>query len=336
MSQEPSLLKRLWSKRWFQIIVAIWGIGALAQCVAPLGSVSRQPDLGAQQDAAIAKSRAAANDSGPVSRSSALKTCDGEPSNRRMRPLSAEVAVRVGPSSKAERLLNARATQAFGRNEFVNLDPSELLSETCRNNGWSFVQILEPDHLTEFKGWVKTSQLRALTVDPRGIESFDSSSFQWTSKTKRHASVIVTGVNQIQRQNPNCTQIDTGSVDISTSKGTPANPVFYVTCRNGDKPFNVFFSKSQVEGGKDLSGRHIDHPAAVNACEAYAKSHAMNPSTVDFSRAYALKIIDFPNGRTKVQSTFTAASKLGVTSKYWIDCTFDANGLMDAVVDESR
>lgn len=316
--------------------MAIWGIGALAQCVAPLGSAPRQPDLGPQQDAAIAKSRSAAIENQSVPRSQIPRTCDGEPSDRRMRPLSAEVAVREGPSTKAERLLNARATQAFGRKEFVNLDPSELLAETCRNNGWSYVQILEPDHLTDFKGWVKTSQLRALTVDSQGIESFDSSSFQWTPKTKRHASVIVAGVNQIRRQNPNCAQIDTGSVDISASKGTPDNPVFYVTCRNGDKPFNVFFSKSQVEGGKDFSGRHISHPTALNACEAYAKSHAMNPSTVEFSRVYALKIIDFPNGRTKVQSTFTAANKLGATSKYWIDCTFDSNGLMDAVVDESR
>lgn len=54
--------------------------------------------------------------------------------------------------------------------------------------------------------------------------------FYWDKNTTPWKAVIIKGVNKIHRENPRCTNLDPGSVDVSLSKGTKSNPVFYVTC----------------------------------------------------------------------------------------------------------
>ena len=261
-----------------------------------------------------------------------VSSCLGAVSNRRMRPLRPEVVLRQEPNMKAEKVVNERATRAFGETHFATMDPSDLLEEDCKSGEWSHVRIIEPDHRTEFSGWIKTSQARILKTNSNGGEEYTPESFIWNNKTRAHAELITKAVNEIKRQNPRCQEPDLGSIDISSGKGSSTDPVFYVTCRNGDRPFNVFFSKSEIEKSADLSGKNIDHSIATRICEEAAMAAAANPETVKFSEAYSLRIIDFPNGRTKVESKFRAKNKLGIEQQYKIDCMFGSTELIEARV----
>lgn len=264
-------------------------------------------------------------------------TCTGSPSNREVRPLASDIPLRTSPSESAPRVVNQSATEVFGRKEYANIDKSELLTETCTTSGWSHVQVKQPSHLNFIAGWVQSKNLRGRLTDEQGIEIFTQADFEWTKRTKPYASIIVAGVNKVLRENPRCKQVNTGSVDISSTKGSRENPVFYVTCddSNGD-PFNIFFSKADVNKGTALSGKHIEHAQAVNICEAAAKSKSTNPSTVKFSRTYSLAIVDFQNGRTSVRSKFTAANKLGSEGTYQIECMLTSSGLIDVTVREAQ
>lgn len=75
---------------------------------------------------------------------------------------------------------------------------------------------------------------------------FTEADFLWDKKTEPHKKVIIAGVNKIHRENPGCKTIDTSSAYVS-SRGTAADPVFFVTCGTGRNAFNVFFSKADVQ-----------------------------------------------------------------------------------------
>ena len=167
-----------------------------------------------------------------------------------------------------------------------------------------------------------------------GVEVFALDNFEWTKGTKPYRELVVAGVNKIHRTNPRCKQLELSSVELSTSKGTKADPVFYVTCRHEGLPFNAFFSKSDVEKDVSLSGVHMDRTTAINKCEAAAKARAQNSSTVDFSKVMSLSVIDFPNGRTKVQSKFTAQNAFRAKGIYRIECMFERGALIDVNVSE--
>ncbi len=99
--------------------------------------------------------------------------------------------------------------------------------------------------------------------------------------------------------------------------------------------FNYFFSKSDIEDGRQLAAAaHPDRNTAIDLCEAAARQHAMNPGTVSFSRFIDLGVVEHPNGRTRVQSTFTAESAIGLEAKFSITCLADTSGLIEANVQQ--
>lgn len=117
------------------------------------------------------------------------------------------------------------------------------------------------------------------------VHDYAEADFYWTKDTTPWKAAIIKGVNKIHRENTRCANLDPGSADMSLSKGTKSNPVFYVTCQPaGESSFNVFFSKSDVEADKTFTAaRHIDMTTAKRLCEDYAKTQAQNPQTVKFS-----------------------------------------------------
>lgn len=158
--------------------------------------------------------------------------------------------------------------------------------------------------------------------------------FMWFEDTAPYRDQIVVLVNKIERENSNCTKADVTSVAQSSSRSKPGDPVFFVTCDSSSGPFNVWFRPSDAD--KVFAAvRPIGRHDAANACEAYAKSAATHPSTVDFSRIMDLAYSTYPNGRARVVSSFTARNSFNLELRYRIDCLFEGNQMLEANIFEN-
>ena len=168
-----------------------------------------------------------------------------------------------------------------------------------------------------------------------GNKTFTEKDFYWDDQTSPHKQTIIAGVNKVHRENKRCAQIDPGSAYISSSKGTKNDPVFFVTCGKGNGVFNVFFSKSEVEKDKKLSAvSHIDRATAIKICEKYVKQNATHPSTVDYSKLIDMKVNNFPNGNTRVETTFTAKNSFNLELEHKVECLFNASGFIEGIITE--
>ncbi len=178
------------------------------------------------------------------------------------------------------------------------------------------------------------------TIAPTSQQSpkfYSEKDIFWDKETAPYKDVVIRGVNKVAKENKRCASLDPGTASKSTNKGTKKDPVFFVTCNtNQGEAFNVFFSKSDVEKGVALTeAKHVDSMTAIRACEQYAKTIANHPSTVDFSYFNAVTQ-DYPNGRTRVQSTFTAKNSFNLEEKFAVNCLFDSNGFIEGNVGEVR
>lgn len=166
--------------------------------------------------------------------------------------------------------------------------------------------------------------------------TFVEADFYWDATLEPHMDIVIRGVNMVHRDNSACSTIDPSSAYISTSRGSASDPVFFVTCGSSTNVFNVFFSKSEVESGAPMPTLvHISRSDAIQGCEDYAKLNASHPSTVSFSRVMDLAVTEHPNGRTTVNSSFTAQNALGVELKFNIQCLYDSESLLEGVISES-
>ena len=229
--------------------------------------------------------------------------------------LGHELALRVGPGSQFDRVVDRKATETAGQTKYATVDSSVTVRELCRSGKWSQVVVISPDGLADsHRGWMSSELLGPV---PASAAPFVEADFLFDDKTVRYKDIIIRGVNSIHSEDSRCAMIDPTSAYISGSKGTKSNPVFFVTCGSGANAVNVFFSKSDVESGKRFaSPRHVDKNLAVQACEDYAKSQATHPSTVEFSRVWNLAIQESANGNTRVSSTFTAKNAFNLETKY--------------------
>lgn len=249
-----------------------------------------------------------------------------------------DVVLRAGPSTTTEKLVNEKASAILHSTEYLTIDKSVTVREECTQGGWSRVRVTDPDWLRDSHfGWVASTALRGQSKGASGKSEFTEADFNWDATTSKYKEIIVAGVNKVHRENARCKSIDPSSAYLSSSKGTPADPVFFVTCGSGMGVFNVFFSESDVE--KDVSmpaTAHLAKVRAIDLCEAYAKSNATHPSTVSFSRVLDLAVSEHPNGRTTVASSFTAKNSFNLELKHNIRCLLDSNGLIEANVAEAQ
>lgn len=167
---------------------------------------------------------------------------------------------------------------------------------------------------------------------------FAEDEFYWDKYNRAYKDIIIKGVNKVFRDNSRCHSLDPQTATKSSNKGTKTDPVFYVTCetKEGDV-FNAFFSKSEVESDTSLSAiKHIDQSDAISLCKQYVKANATHPSTVDFSTFMDLSVTNFPNGRTRLASTFTAKNSLNMEAKFDVECMFDGGALIEGTILESQ
>lgn len=242
--------------------------------------------------------------------------------------------LRESPKPDGTKLINKRATAAIKETHYLTIDSSVTVREECSKSGWSRVQVVEPSHMAaSHVGWVKSSVLRNPQKNANGTLIFSEDDIVWDKDTMHHKKLVLAGVNKIHQENPRCKDIDVGSVSKSTSRGTKADPVFFVLCGKGTDSFNAFFAKSDVEKGVNLDGVNLDSSQAVYLCQAHIKNNANYPSTVNLS---VLQVIEHPNGRTTVNASFTAKNSFNLELKYNLHCLVDKKGFIEAQIAEAR
>ncbi len=184
---------------------------------------------------------------------------------------------------------------------------------------------------------VPSTTLHQRKIDASGMEVFTEEDLVLDESELPYKRIILTGVNKIHREISQCKDIDISTAGIAPNQGTKTDPVFFVTCGKALNAFNVYFSKSDVEKGKEFHApAHVNKEMAINLCESYTKSQATHPSTVDFSRTIDLATTEYANGRTRIDSTFTAKNSFNLKLKYRISCLLHDKGLIESAISEAQ
>ena len=247
-----------------------------------------------------------------------------------------ETDLRAAPKRSGERIVNDKASSAMKETQYQQLDQTERLKELCRQKEWSKVQVVEPDWLTNVVGWVPVSSLRQIERDTLGKRTYVESDFYWDKDTSRFKPQLVANVNKIVRENDRCETVDPGTLSQSGDRSRPGKPVFFVTCNNPGGVFNVWFEPGDAAAGTVFRAvPNIGQGEAVLACERAAKEAANNPQTVDFSRFMDVAFVPYPNGNSRLISSFTAKNSFGVEGKFRIECFFEGGALTERNIGET-
>jgi hypothetical protein len=149
--------------------------------------------------------------------------------------------LRQEPKEDAEKFLNVAATEATKRPNYKNIDASTMVRVVGCTGDWREVKITEPSWLSDNMGWVPVSVLRGVEFNSEGQRVYKEADFYWESDTSAYRTQLVAAVNKIVREKPGCSKIDPASLALSPTRGTPGDPVFFVTCNPDGQATNVWF-----------------------------------------------------------------------------------------------
>ncbi|MFS8980891.1 hypothetical protein PO002_41945 [Cupriavidus necator] len=241
--------------------------------------------------------------------------------------------LRAEPRADASKQINQKATEVLKRTEYMGIDSSTVVKEECTKNGWSRVQIVRPSWLTSHVGWVQSKVLRRRQYDAIGMVIFTEEDFLWDKKLSPYKKIVVAGVNSVYRENEQCGEISPETAYISPTRGTKADPVFFVTCGTPPDALNVYFSKSDVEKAKKTTTfPQVDMAKGIAVCQDYARSHTKPHNTVELAQTPNLKVVNQPYRRASISASFTAKNEANTDVQYTVRCLVGESGLMDADV----
>lgn len=156
-----------------------------------------------------------------------------------------EIVLRVAPHDSARRIINQKATEAFRKTHYANIDESSKVMEVCRKGAWSYVELIEPHWLRgTHNGWVPTSTLNPMLMSKSGKRIFRESEVGWGPHTSPHKKTILNAMNGYLQDE--CRDLDPQSLDSSPTRGSSANPVFFITCGHPPSARNIYFSTSGI------------------------------------------------------------------------------------------
>lgn len=250
--------------------------------------------------------------------------------------VSEMIDLRQTPDARGKKIVNEKATSIFKTTQYHGVDQSTRLTELCRQKDWSKIRIVEPDWLNHVVGWVPVSALRQIERDSSGTRKYVVDDFMWDKHTTPYKAKLVAAVNRIVKENDRCPSVETSSLSKSDSRSSPGKPMFYVTCQ-GSQPFNVWFGpEDAADQNKTFSAiRNVGRTDAVMACERSAKQAANNPQTVDFSHFMDVAFVPYPNGNSRLISSFTAKNAFGVEGKFRIECFFEGGTQTETNISET-
>ncbi|MHC2021475.1 hypothetical protein [Methylobacterium sp. CM6247] len=148
--------------------------------------------------------------------------------------------LRSKPDQNAGRILNSKATNILKKDHFHGIDISTTVKELCKTEEWSQVQIVTPDWLSEVVGWAPTKYLGEIKRNSSGQRVFGEKDIIWDTDTNKFKAKIVSKINNLIKENADCGSFN-GLVTKSGSKGSPSNPVFFITCERKSEVYNVWF-----------------------------------------------------------------------------------------------
>lgn len=239
---------------------------------------------------------------------------------------------------KGQKIINQKATKILGETHYQSIDTSTRVRVQCIEGTWAKVQIVEPDYLQDQIGWVERSVLDT-PLAPGEIRDFTADAFHWDKYTTKDKKLIMQAVNRIHREDPRCKdRIEPSTASLSDAQTKQKDfPVYYVTCGEGLSAVNVYFDSKRLSDSTPFRAPgHLDESRAVNLCEEYARAKASHPQTVDFSRIMDLAVTEHPNGRTRVESSFTAKNAMNLELKFNIHCLVDGHGMIEASINEAQ
>lgn len=171
----------------------------------------------------------------------------------------------------------------------------------------------------------------------KSIKQYAEDDFYWDKNTKPHKDVIMRGAHKVLKENDRCFDIDPGTVDVSMNRGTKDNPHFYIYCKDASgETFIAYWAKSDVTNNEKLAAlKNIDHGQANKLCKEAVIKDANHPSTVDYSMLNA-GFKDWPNGRTRVETTFKAKNSYGLEIKHNVSCLFEGGVIIDLQIKEAN
>lgn len=244
-----------------------------------------------------------------------------------------DIDVRTGAGSNYPKVINKRASEIFKETHYVKLDSSIKVMEECIKQDWSKIRVIQPDYLSKsHQGWILSKYLKK---DNNSFYTEDD--FNFSKEDKKYKDTIIKGVNYLSKNHKSCKEyIDITSATKSMYKGTKENPVFYVTCGNGESAVNVFFSKDEVKKNSiKKSFTWIKQSTAIDICKSTLKQKLNYPSTADFS-IFDTSVYEAPNGNTRVQFGFSAKNAFNVESKLLGVCLFNVNGLIESSINDKK
>lgn len=253
------------------------------------------------------------------------------------RPKGTDIPVYIQPNEKSEKLINEKLSKAINETRYIQFSNEYKVKEICHDakNNWSLVKAVEPSYLSDTHyGWIKKSFLKAEKLDEKGYRIIEESDVSWNKKTQPYKELILKTLNKIHRENANCRRIDPSILDISSTKSSKSNPVFYVTCGEGLSAFNVFFSLSDMKNDKSQSLEYISQQEAISLCENDLNKKFATLKSVNFSKFLDVSYIKHPNGRVSLNSSVTLEDTQGKSAKYSVRCLFENNILLESIVDK--
>ena len=243
--------------------------------------------------------------------------------------------LRSEASVSSDKVKNEKASKILGKDQFHRIDNSTTVRRLCVQSEWTEVRIVTPDWLTHVRGWVPNEALREIERTKHSVRVYVEADFYWDKDTSRYKDEIVAVVNKIANDNKRCKPIDTSSVAKSSSRSREGDPVFFVTCGSGSGVFNDWFRPTDAGNNVQFAAKEpLPKNLAAEVCENAAKTAAIHPSTVEFSRLWDFAYLPYPSGRARVISSFKAKNSLNLELKFRIDCLFDGNRLIETNIAE--
>jgi len=107
--------------------------------------------------------------------------------------------------------------------------------------------------------------------------------------------------------------------DISSSKGTPQDPVLYYSCENNGKEGNIFLKVSDIKNGKTQVAKAPKERWSMNQCEDFLKKKLNHPSTLNST---TFKTRTWNNGRREIYMKGKAKNSFNLEVKVTGECLF--------------
>ncbi len=173
----------------------------------------------------------------------------------KVKTVKRDAMLRLSPSNKAKKVINPKATEAMHSIQYAQIDSSTKVKEVCRQNGWSYVELTEPEWLVaSHKGWVQSNVLNAIKISSSGKRVYRENEVGWDKYTTPYKKLVLFAINNFLQDD--CKEgFDTFSVTQSPSRTTKKDPVFFIACGSGANARNIFFKKSDIEKRMKQSGK---------------------------------------------------------------------------------